>query len=1316
MKKALWKDILKSFSKSKGRFFSIVCLIMLGSFALVGLRVTSPNMRITGEKYFKELNVADLTIMGDYGIDKSDREIINQASNIKDIEYAYLQDTTIKDTNKSIRVFSKPDNISKFHLENGRLPKSINEISLDRYMSNKYNIGDWITLTEKTNDKNKGILKNHKFKVVGFVSSGEIISSVNLGPTNVGTGQLDGYAVASKDLFDSEYYSLARLTFNDTQNLSPDSKEYSNKIQAHKNNLEVLLKNQGKKRFVSIKNEYQIEIDKNKDKLNEAKDKISDTKEQLKNANSEIKNAKNRIEKSKKELDDAIKTAQSQISDGEYKLNNAKNAISSSSSQFEGARIQLEYGKAALDRDYKKLENAKNELDSAKNKLDDSNAQLNQASTSILQGKQKIIDGYKEIANNKEKIKQGEKEIYYGEKELFRKEKELTMAENLYNHKLEKFNKLISNYEDEKNILDSKQADIDSANSKLESEKKTYEDNLSDKNKRLDEINNLLSNPDISDEDKTKLEQERDALSLDINNLQEEFNTFMNNIYSPKKEELLSEQEELDIEKSKLNLVYEEIQKMQSQLNLEKEKLDNGKKELQEARTIIAEKKKEIQNAKNQIKSATEELKLTEKLLKEKESEYKNGLLKYKEGLRAYNKNKNLYNNGLRKWQSGKRSYDQSYLEYEKNLANFSRAKKEITQKENELSNAKKTLQSEKASGENRIKNAESLIKENEKKYIDNKNKFENELPNAEKKIKKNEDKLNNAQDDLDSLKEPVYSVFSRRELPGSDGYKAYISSIDIIDTLANIFPAFLYFVAALVTFTTMSRFVDEERINMGILKALGYKDRDILKKFLVYGFASSTIGSILGIIGGHTILPLIAYNAYKTGFNVPKIELHFYPMIALLAIILGLISAVLPALLSAIKELREKPTNLMMAKAPSSGSKIFLERIPSIWNKMSFTEKVTSRNLFRYKKRMLMTIFGVCGSVALLFSGMSIQNSLNKISNKQFGEIIKYDLIVSEIDSIKPSQRRDLDILFSSDDIKSHTPIYYENMTKVAGENKDAQEITLLVPKNTKQFNNFIDLKNRKNQEKLNLDDNSVVISEHLAKLIGAKAGDTITLKDSNNKTQHFKLTAISEMYMGHFIFMSSQTYKESFAKEFKANSELVTLKNPSAKKTNEIAAKFMKEDTVQGVVQNTSLNKQIDEMVKSLDTMMIALIIVAAVLAVVILYNLTTINVSERIRELSTIKVLGFYDNEVMMYIYRETIILTILGILSGFILGRILHLYLINIIAPDDIMFDPSLSVYSFLLPIVIILGVTILLGYIVNNKLKNIDMLEALKSVE
>ena len=562
----------------------------------------------------------------------------------------------------------------------------------------------------------------------------------------------------------------------------------------------------------------------------------------------------------------------------------------------------------------------------------------------------------------------------------------------------------------------------------------------------------------------------------------------------------------------------------------------------------------------------------------------------------------------------------------------------------------------------------------------------------------------------------PAYSVDSRREIPGGEGYKIYGTVAEIVDSLAAVFPIFLYFVAALVTLTTMTRFVSEERINSGTLKALGYTDNDIIKKFTIYGFIAGSIGTLIGIILGHTLLPYIVYNAYEIGFSIPKIELHFEWEITVISMILSLISSVFPAYVVAKKELQEKPARLLLPKAPKAGSKIFMERIKPLWNRMSFTHKVTARNIFRYKQRMFMTIFGVAGSATMLFAGFAVQHSVSEINKRQFEDIIKYDIIVALNDDITSEQENELNNLLNSDEVESYTSVYYEDVTKVAGKNNDKQEIKLIVSGNDEEFSDYIYLNNRETKEKLEFKDDGAIISERLARLLNVKVGDTITVTDSKEKERQIKVTDICEMYAGHFIFMNSNAYENIYGVEYETNGKLILLNDGSIENTQIQSTKFMDLSSVKGIVQNTTLYNLIDTIVVSLNQIMKVLIAVAAMLAVVILYNLTNINVSERIIELSTIKVLGFHDKEVTMYIYRETIVLSGIGIVVGWLMGMWLHSYILNVVPPDEVMFDPTRWIGAYIVPFATVTVISFILKHHVNNKLKKVDMIEALKSVD
>ena len=1110
-KKKINKDIRKSITNSWGRFVSIMFLMLLGSLALVGLYVTGPDMRQTGINYFNQYNTADITISGDYGIDTSEQEQIEKANGIKEVEYIYLKDVTIKNSNDSIRVFSTPKIISKYELTEGKLPNLDDEIAISDTYKEKYNIGDTIEFTEKAINDTK-TLKKHKFKIVGFVKSSEILSSLNLGQTTVGTGELNGYAIINEENFNSDVYMMAKLRFEDTENLNPYSDEYNEKINEHKNEIEKLLKEQQETRLADIKSEYQTKIDDGQKELDDAKKELEDARIELANANTQIENAK------------------TEILESENKLNDAKNQINSSETEIN-----------------KKWE------------------------------------------------------------ELNTKQKEYENSLNEYNAKKEELKKA------ETTIISS-QAELDSKKTQLENAKTQYENGITSLNAGIAECENILQDPNLSDVQRQVIEQKKTEYGLQLEETQTAYNNFMGNTYNLGVDSINEAQKILDIRKEEYNSGKQQLEKASTQLQSAKGQLDNGKTSLD--------------SAKSQLKTAKQE----------------------------YNFNKT------------------------------------------------------------KLDKAKTDVQEKEQEYNEKLREFQEKEPDAISEINENEEKLNDSRKALDELSLPTYSVDNRRELPSGEGYEIYETVSEIVDSLAKVFPVFLYLVASLVTLTTMTRFVGDERINNGTLKSLGYSDNDVIKKFTIYGFIAGMTGTIIGIILGHTIIPIIVYSAYKDGFTLPKIELHFYAGITITAVVLSLISSVLPARIIATKELKENTATLLQPKAPKAGSKILLERIKPIWSKMKFTHKVTARNIFRYKKRMFMTIFGVAGAASILFAGFSVQYSISGINERQFNNIIKYDAIVALNDDLTDAEQDELNELINDEAVDSYTSVFYEEVSKTAGKNNDKQSIKLIVPQDTEEFSKYISILNRKTGQNMQLEDDSVIISERLANLLNVKTGDFITYTDSNGKLREVKISGVCEMYAGHFIFMNKEEYKNIYGEDLQINAKLLLFKESTIENTQSQSAKFMELSAVKGVVQNTTLYNQIDTIVKSLNKIMLVLIILAVLLAIVILYNLTNINVAERIRELCTIKVLGFYDNETTMYIYRETIILSAIGIVVGWIIGIILHAYILNVVPPNEVMFNPIVWVGAYIIPLVSILVVSFVLKYYVNGNLKTVDMLEALKSVD
>lgn len=1146
-KRMLWRDIRQAFSKSKGRFFSIVCLVALGSFALVGLTVSGPDMRDTGNAYFAEHHLADLSVISDYGLDKSDRQQIDKAPGASRIEYGYLKDVVVRGSDESVRVLSAPKDISTYHLVNGRMPKTAGETAIDSSHQSKYPLGSTLKVSEKADALGRKVLSHDSFKVVGVVDSTEILSSVNMGPSTSGSGSLDGYAVVTPGAFKSDDYMIARLTYTDLDHMRDHySSKYNDALQTHKKALDKILANRPKERREGIVKQVNSQIDSGRKQVSDARQQLDSARGQLADAKTQLDNGNRQLADSKQQLATQVASAQKQIAAAQTKITQGQNEYNVNKQQYDAAVPQVTAASQQVNDAYAQLKTGQ--------------AQIDDNSAKLETGKKQADDAVAQATTAQQNVNQGITKV---------------------------------------------QGQINAINAQLPSVSGSDHDKLAGE---LAQLNTQLA----------QLKTQAAAVGQKSTEATQGRDTFLNTTYNPG---------------------IAQIQAAQGQLNAKRAQADAGNAQL-------AQKQQQLAAAKTQLDQAA---------------------------------------------------------------AQLAQARAKVQQSQQQLAAKQKQAQTQ-------IDATQTQLTDKTNEYNSKKAEFDQAEPDAQKKIKDAEGKLDDATAMLNAVEDPVYSVDSKRETPGSDGYKIYDSISVIVDSLSHIFPYFMYLVAALVTFTTMTRFVDEERINAGTLKALGYSDRDVMKKFVVYGFAASILGAVIGIFTGHTLLPIIVYNAYKVGFNVPVIHLGFHWQVTLLAVVLAMLSAVVPAVWSAARELKERPAALMLPKPPSAGSKILLERIPFIWNHLNFTHKVTARNIFRYKQRMFMTIFGVCGSVALLTAGFAVQGSISGINEHQFGGVMHYNLIAAQNAHVTDSQNKAIDARLQKSDIKRSLPVHYESITKVAGRNGDKQSVTMLVPRDTAAFNDYIKLNTRQGHHPLSLDSNGAVVSERFANLVHAKKGDTIDFQDGAGKTYHVKISGVCEMYLGHFMVMSPSAYRSVFGQRYQTNAYMVTLKDGSVANTKRQAASFMRLGGIQGVVQNTTLMHQIDVVVKALNQIMWVLIIVATMLGVVILYNLTNLNVSERVRELSTIKVLGFYNGETTMYIYRETILLSVLGIIVGYGFGAWLHRYIITAVPPDDVMFDPSVSWLAFVVPLVVVGLITAALGWFVNSKLKHLDMLEALKSVD
>lgn len=842
-----------------------------------------------------------------------------------------------------------------------------------------------------------------------------------------------------------------------------------------------------------------------------------------------------------------------------------------------------------------------------------------------------------------------------------------------------------------------------------------YEDLINTIKPNIEELGNKRSNIRFNEiidkakeeieENRVKLEKEKQKGLLELKDANEKLAN-AENIIQNSEVELLNQE----------NIFKETILQAENELSLNEEKIASGRIELHKA-------KKEFEDKKTLAYEKINKAKLAKDTLEDKVKEIDKDII----SIEAILKDPNLETNEQETLNNQLNNLKSSKDDINLNIDNI---RAEIISGENQIKDGQEILNSK----EIFFNNSEDLINEKKKELIlskesaikefeDNKKKLENskieltknreEYNNSKEKFNKEildaENKITKAEEDLKNLPEGKWYVLDR---DSHYSFVDYENNAESIDKLAKVFPIFFFLVAALVCLTTMTRMVDEQRINIGTLKALGYSKYKIISKYIIYAFLASFIGSIVGLAIGFTLFPIIIFNAYGIMYSLPKIELGFNLQIALIIIIIAVLVTTIASFSACYKELMETPSVLMRPRAPKIGKRILLERFTRFWNNLSFTGKVTTRNIFRYKKRFLMTVFGIAGCTALILTGFGVKDSIKTIVDRQFGYILKYNLSINldkEISNIE--KENTISDINNINEIKN-TLMVLSNNIKIYTD-KGEKDGYIIVPENTSNFDDFINLENRKSKEKISLTDEGIIISEKVAKQSNIDIGDFVNI-GLDNSTYYLKVIGIAENYTFNYIYMNNEYYKKIFNKEPVYNTILANTEKIQNDK--DFSKGLMEHESIKGVSFNTSIKENFDNTIKSLNSVVLIMIISAGALAFIVLYNLTNVNISERIREIATIKVLGFYDKEVSAYIYRENIILTILGIFFGGFIGAFLHRFIMITVEIDNMMFGRNIDYKSFIYSALLTIIFSVMVNIAMYYKLKKVQMVESLKSVD
>ena len=615
--------------------------------------------------------------------------------------------------------------------------------------------------------------------------------------------------------------------------------------------------------------------------------------------------------------------------------------------------------------------------------------------------------------------------------------------------------------------------------------------------------------------------------------------------------------------------------------------------------------------------------------------------------------------------------------------------------------------------GEQEIEKGEAEIAENEKKLEDARKEYEEGKAEAEQEIQDGENEIKEAKQKIEDIEDAKWYVNDRSI---TTDYAGYGDNADRMRAIGEVFPILFFIVAALISLTTMTRMVEEQRTEIGTLKALGYGKMSIAGKYLNYAMTATIGGSIFGVLFGEKIFPYIIITAYKIMYtHVPDVVIPYNMKYGIWATVAAVLCTGLATLLACYKELAAQPAVLMRPPAPKQGKRVFLEYLPFLWKRLGFIWKSTIRNLIRYKKRFFMTVFGIGGCMALMIVGFGLRDSIFSIGTLQYEELQLYDGMIILNTDADEEDRKDLETYLEEEKEISAVSKGYLKKTNVKKGN-EKKEVYLYAPLDLEKNKDFLVYRDRRTHETYELGEKDAILTEKAAKALGIKKGNKLSVESQDGEFTEITITNICENYMEHYLYLSPELYEEIYGKPVEENNIYFKMKDLDEKKLGAIGENILEKRAALNVSYTYNMEERLDEMLESLDIVIVVLIISAGLLAFVVLYNLNNINITERKRELATIKVLGFYDNEVSAYVYRENILLTLIGTVAGVLLGSLLHRYVITTVEIDSVMFTRIIENISFVYSALLTFGFSVFVNVVMYFKLKKIDMVESLKSVE
>lgn len=955
------------------------------------------------------------------------------------------------------------------------------------------------------------------------------------------------------------------------------------------------------------------------------------------------------IEDARKELEDGKTTSQQELADGRKELDDGWREVTEGEVQLAEGKQEIAENEATLDKNARNLESSRSQIASEKQKLEEGEAQLAEGRQQIAENGAALEQSQKELDAYRASLEEGKEALEAGRAQLEAKEAELEQGR--------------AQLEEKKQEIQAAEAQLETGRTQLEAQEG-----------ELDQA-----------------QQELEALAGEIAALEGALG-----------EEGTPEYEE--------NLVI--LEGMKQQYDQAQSELEAGRQELEAAKAQFAAEEAEtlqlIQQGKeaiaqygSQLEEGASQLEAARAELEGKEAEWKEGKAQLEAGQAQIDA-------GRQELQSAKDQLEASASQIESGKAEIASYEKEIAEGQAQIEAGRQQLADAKAQlpeQEQKLADAREALEEGEQEYLEGKKEAETQIADGEQQ-------LTDAQEGLADLEMPKWYVETREDAVVD--YSDMEDNAQQIGAIGKVFPLMFFLVAALVSLTTMTRMVEEQRGHIGTMKALGYRKADIAMKYLWYAGAATLGGGIIGVLVGQKLFPYIIQVSYGIMYeclNTPETPYRLES--AAQALLISFVCIMAATAASCLKELKALPAQLMRPEAPKVGKRVLLEHIPFLWKRLNFTTKSTFRNIFRYKKRLFMTIFGISATMALLVTGFGLRDSIIDLAEIQYDNIQLYDAMVTLTGT--DQEKEDLEgWIEKEDEVQASTMVHMEMVDTET--DQGSGEVYLCVPENISDFEEMTVFQNRTTEERYTMDDQGILLTEWMAETLGVGKGDTISLKKEEEDPVEVKVSGVVENYIMNYAYMSPELYQSLYGQPAEYEVLYVKLTQEGKEQESKIGSAILQQPGVYNVSYISDQKKEINDMLQALVLVVIVLIVTAALLAFVVLYNLNNVNITERRRELATLKVLGFYDQEVAAYVYHENIILTLIGILVGVFLGIFLHQFIIHTIRVDMVMFGQKVSLISFLISASLTAVFSAFVNFVMYFKLKEIDMVESLKSVE